>query len=640
MNSNSAVVTSSGRRLRLGPTIGKGGEGTIYSVLDDEALAVKIYAQGKEGQKRSKVEAMIADRLSTRSPFVAAPVDTVFANGAFIGFAMKKASDSKTIHLLCIPSDRIVEFPEADYRFLVHTAMNYAKAIASVHSLGAIVGDVNESGALVNQKGLVTLIDSDSFQYKSRGQLYRCVVGKPEYTPPELQKLNLSSVERTVDNDAFGIAVIIFELLFMGRHPFSGIYKGPGNQPTIAEAIQRGRFAYSPFKSTTMMEPPPHVPILADIPPEMASAFQRAFAPKNTTVTLKRPDAAEWVKLLETMEKNIVQCRVNTAHQHFKHAPSCPWCRFEAGLGTILFIPRHAISVSSFDLDRAMARIHAVQNPGPAPDLVSLMPAPGRLSASQAVQEFRSSLLLRRAGGIGLALLSLFAMLNGFGLGFFLLIPAGFVFFGEVAGGNAIQLQIARAKETWAKSLQDWSRNAGNGLFNEKKAELENVAKSYRALPGVERDMLAKLESMKRQLQLRKHLESRKIDRARIESIGDGRKLTLRSFGIDTAWDVTSDKVRAVPGFGEVLTGKLLTWRRAVEAQFKFNPSIPTDPAEIAKVRAEIAKRRAGMETELTKGVAVLEAIRADALAKRRNPAEYRTPYLEFRQAEIDAASM
>src|ERR1019366_1336017 len=270
-------MTSSGRRLQLGKVLGKGGEAKIFHVEGDSSIALKIYTDGKELDRRGKVNAMIADRLHNRTPFVAFPLETVTANGSFAGFTMRKAVGAKLMHQLCRPGDRKTEFPDANFRFLVRVALNFARAIASINNLGAVIGDINESGALVDQKGLVTIIDSDSFHYVSGGQLFRCRVGKPEYTPPELQGQSFEKVDRTVNHDAFGVAVIIFEILFMGRHPFSGVYKGTGDQLSISRAIQEGRFAYSQHRSLTQMEPPPHVPVLADITIDMAAAFQRAF---------------------------------------------------------------------------------------------------------------------------------------------------------------------------------------------------------------------------------------------------------------------------------------------------------------------------------------------------------------------------
>jgi DNA-binding helix-hairpin-helix protein with protein kinase domain len=184
---------------------------------------------------------MITDRLHERSRFVAFPIEVVNANGAFAGFTMRKVVNSIPLFQLCITSDRKSEFPDANFRFMVHAALNLAKAVANLNALGAVVGDLNESGALVNQKkGLVTLVDSDSIQYKSGGKVYRCVKGKAEYTPPELQGKAFNAIDRTINHDSFGLAVLLFEVLFLGRHPFSGVPRTV-NHPTIAEAIQSGR---------------------------------------------------------------------------------------------------------------------------------------------------------------------------------------------------------------------------------------------------------------------------------------------------------------------------------------------------------------------------------------------------------------
>ena len=114
--------------------------------------------------------------------------------------------------------------PQFDRRYLLRTARNLAAALSALHSSGYVAGDLNESNVLVTPTALVTLIDTDSFQvredreWKSGASL--CPVGKPEYTPPELQGKPLSEVMRLPDHDAFGLAVLIFQLLMEGSHPF------------------------------------------------------------------------------------------------------------------------------------------------------------------------------------------------------------------------------------------------------------------------------------------------------------------------------------------------------------------------------------------------------------------------------------
>ena len=70
-----------------------------------------------------------------------------------------------------------------------------ALPLHSMHSTGAVGGDINESNAYITDDEHVTLIDADSFQVRDHGvspaDVYHCLVGKPVYTPPELQGANL-----------------------------------------------------------------------------------------------------------------------------------------------------------------------------------------------------------------------------------------------------------------------------------------------------------------------------------------------------------------------------------------------------------------------------------------------------------------
>ena len=93
--------------------------------------------------------------------------------------------------------------------------MNVARSIASVHATGCVIGDINSQGVLVSDAATVSLIDSDSFQVAEALRTFLCEVGVPEFTPPELQGKNFDHVKRTSNHDAFGLAVLIFQLLFM-----------------------------------------------------------------------------------------------------------------------------------------------------------------------------------------------------------------------------------------------------------------------------------------------------------------------------------------------------------------------------------------------------------------------------------------
>jgi DNA-binding helix-hairpin-helix protein with protein kinase domain len=150
------LVTTTGLRLRLGKTIGKGGEGQIFQLDSDHPFAVKLYTDGKAVDRRDKINAMISDKLYERTPFVAFPIEAVTSKGAFAGFTMRQAIGVKPLHQLCTPGDRKTEFPAANFRFLIRVAVNFARAVASINELGAVIGDINESVALIDQKGMIS----------------------------------------------------------------------------------------------------------------------------------------------------------------------------------------------------------------------------------------------------------------------------------------------------------------------------------------------------------------------------------------------------------------------------------------------------------------------------------------------------
>ena len=83
------------------------------------------------------------------------------------------------------------------------------------------------------------LIGCDSFQITAGGRCFTCDVGVPMFTPPELQERSLTGVIRSENHDNFGLAVVIFQVLFMGSHPFAGRRPGGGDMP-IEQAIKAG----------------------------------------------------------------------------------------------------------------------------------------------------------------------------------------------------------------------------------------------------------------------------------------------------------------------------------------------------------------------------------------------------------------
>ena len=219
-------ITAAGAELRLGAVLGRGGEGIIYEVPDKPDQVAKLYLKQPISEEKSQKIAAMASLTDARLHNLTAwPVAAAYGgDGQMLGLVMKRVTAHKDIHLLFSPRSRKIEFPRADWRFLVRSAANCARAFAVVHESGCVIGDVNQNGLLVSEKATITLIDCDSFQVPGRlhqqPHIFCCDVGTPTYTPPELQGQNLRDLIRTPNHDNFGLAVLLFQLLFMGATSF------------------------------------------------------------------------------------------------------------------------------------------------------------------------------------------------------------------------------------------------------------------------------------------------------------------------------------------------------------------------------------------------------------------------------------
>ncbi|MGF9566644.1 protein kinase domain-containing protein [Neorhizobium sp. BT27B] len=633
------VTSSDGRRLTLGTLIGKGGEGAVHHIVETTDLAAKIYNPGKACERRDKVAAMVASSLHRQSDYVAFPVDTLTSSsGEFVGFTMKKVAGYKSVHDLYGPGSRKVEFPTADMKFLLRSAINLASAVASIHATGCVIGDINHSGILVSNKAMISLIDSDSFQYRSGGTTYRCLVGVAEYTPPELQGTLFDKVDRTANHDNFGLSVLLFQLLFLGRHPFAGKYLGKGDMD-IKTAIKEGRYAYSSRKAETMMEPPPFVPALGDYGDDIRQAFEDAFMPPMRQPR-GRPTAATWLGLLKAVEGNLATCTADKSHAYPRQLGGCPWCRLERTMGRSLFPAHFTPGAPIMDIGQLLTAIKTMSTPPRAPDPEQLLgPLPG-LNRSAAAKQARNERSAAVAAGVVAAGVAFYLMsaVSGF-WGVALLIGVGIVTIRSMDIKARFASELSGAKSGWEEQRKLWETKAGPETFENRRNHYIALAAAHVSLPQKERERFAVLEHKKRQLQLEKHMESHRIGRAKIPRVGQGRKATLESYGFENAWDVQQRSVTSVPGFGPSLASDVETWARTVERKFVFNASIPTDPAAVQAVKNDIAKQRAEIERELTKAPADLKLIADTASALRITPPlALVEAYKRLKQVELDVS--
>lgn len=325
---------STGQIITLDPAalLGSGGEAHVYKLPNEPSLVAKIYHKPTPEYER-KLVAMLAnpphDSMAAQGhASIAWPVELLqSADGKrdVIGFLMPRVSGLHPIIDFYNPGTRKKVSPLFNPVYLHRTARNLAAAMRALHERGYVVGDVNESNILVANTSLVTLVDTDSFQVRepNNGAIHRCPVGKPEFTPPELQGVNFRNADRVPEHDLFGLAVLIFQLLMEGTHPFAGVYTGHGDAPPQEKRIEAGHFPLG--NKRTPYRPTKIAPPFDILHPDLQDLFVRCFEDGHTNPKA-RPSAQQWQNSLEAAEKSLTKCSVNDQHSYSKHLGACPWC--------------------------------------------------------------------------------------------------------------------------------------------------------------------------------------------------------------------------------------------------------------------------------------------------------------------------
>lgn len=586
-----------GKHLELAKRIGKGGEGEVYLLSGAPRTAVKVYTGNRDEIREAKVKAMVRLGLAGTYDLVCFPENIVTSgSGSFAGFSMRLMEGYRPVHELYGVKSRKIHYPKADYRFLVRAAANIARAIAQVHASPCVIGDLNHSGILVSDDATVALIDADSFQFEADGNTYPCLVGVPEFTPPELQGMALNGVIRTKSHDRFGLAVVIFQLLFMGRHPYAG--RHAGGDLTLDRLIAHNVFAYSRVRGNGV-SPPIGVATLDDVPNEIGDAFERAFGLNAA----HRPAADEWVRVLQKLEGRLSRCAFGVGHFYPTAAKTCPWCRMEAASGAALFIStaagatRPEVGLTSFDVERAWLGIQAIVIPSPQSILRSRATSP-----SEPSQAARAAKQANKIVGVvvGLGSVALLAAL-----------PAAFILW---LGGlgyawyrfNKGTIETAPWQRRYAESELRWDealQRLGIGSLRALRHDLERAVDEYRNLDRVKAQAIERLKTERRSRQLRNYLDQFLIKQAAIPGIGPAKTVTLASFGIESAADVTRAAILGIPGFGPVTADKLLSWRSIYERAFAYDPTpLPIDSQARGRLEAEFAGKAANLAKRLSGG--------------------------------------
>lgn len=320
-----------GCTVPLGRLLGRGGEACVFSVTTNPTVVAKVYTS-PSAERTAKLQVMLAtppaDPMAARGHVsICWPATLLFDHcNVNVGFLMHRVDFASNVPVFSLynPQDRQRVAPGFTWQYLLRTARNIASAVEALHARGYVVGDLNESNILVANSAMVTVVDCDSIQVPQpgTGAFFRCPVGKADYTPPELQGCDFGRIDRVEAHDNFALAVLIFQLLMEGTHPFGGVWQAAGDSPSIEARIRLGA---SPYIGASLTTPMPGAPSFGILASGIQALFETCFRDGHHSPHF-RPTPREWRRALTAAETTLLTCRRSPRHIYSAHLTRCPWC--------------------------------------------------------------------------------------------------------------------------------------------------------------------------------------------------------------------------------------------------------------------------------------------------------------------------
>ena len=605
-----------GKSYSSGRELGRGGEGAVFEIKENTSLVIKVYSEALQKEKVEKLNYMASMQDAELDKFAAWPVDVALNSSVQVcGFIMRKLEGFVPLHMLFSPMDRKKLFPDKGYNFLVHVARNLATAFHKIHQSGIVVGDVNEGNILVNASGMVALIDCDSFQIRQGNSYHFCEVGITRYTPPEiLEKGTFEQIVRTTNTDSFSLAILIFQLLFLGRHPFTGT-NITSEDIDEEKAIRSKEFAYSLRRINKKLSPAKNSFQLKSLTPGIIDLFHQAFEAEEG-----RPLPARWVQELDTLSKELITCSETKLHLYPKKLQECPWCQFKERAGIVFFLDDNYLKAIP-----ELSNIEQFIN-GFKPEKIELKKLSGEyrtgnLKASPIEKQFRVKKKL-------IQLISVLGLIGSLLLG---IINPSYIFAGFAATSilyaflpwrKHLRQELERRKNYFSSLKTQFTalvkqHNTPHDLtkYNDGSKNITKLIANFQALPAEfgEKKKIIEEKHYKNQYQL--FLEQFDIRTHPIASFGASKKLLLLNHGVQNAADISKLNTIYVRGIGPKNIQTLLDWQRQMGSAFTYRPDYNAINNEIQSAANDIAIKKQHMEAEIKREYKSLHYFRTNIMS-------------------------
>lgn len=611
-----ALLAGDRTEYRLGKKIAEGGEGIVYRVEGRSDIVAKIYREF-DYTREAKLRQMVGVGNKRLHRVCAWPLSILQEPDAKIaGFVMQRLEGWQPLHTIYQVKHRLEHHPNRTWDFLVRTARNLAVCVHHIHEAGCVIGDLNESNVLVDDKAMVKIIDCDSFQVAG----YRCQVAKPELLAPELQGRDLSDLDRTVEHDRFALAVLLFQTLVFGRHPYAGRPKDD-EERTLEACIQKGYYAFTENRSVPL-SPPPYLD-LSFLSPEIKALFERAFGLEPS----QRPDAHEWFGALRRLGQETATCRESPKHRHWHGLDTCPWCRIEAQGNTTLF--RSELEIDQLQLDSATlwAEIEAWAKRMPALEDVERLDyrkmEPGTEGWIQkGFQAFMKMPFL--------FFIIFFNAFRGFE-------PHGPFLFGLAAllvvvvlAHTIPRMLLKRADKDQEKVWKKAQDEASTQVLTDRIEELKRMRDHLANFSDFVAESRQRALEKKYARQLQNYLRKYSLLAADIGPYGRDKLTQLHQKGFQTAADISEAEVIKLVTLSQELRLSLLHWKRSLEQQFWSTSSMSLSPQEERQLAGRLRREALDFRRQLQEAPEELDGLlakirqRQDELRAEAKPFEAR----------------
>ena len=289
------VYNKNDKAIILKDELGKGGEGTIYSV-DTKTVAKIYHTKSLTPEKEGKIKALIAKKI--RLEGICAPIESLFdERGHFVGYLMPKANAESGFELqTCVFNPALLKLKLADWDRinLANLSISILEKIKLLHDNDIIIGDINPFNILIKDDKTVYFVDVDSYQVDN----YPCPVGTVHFTAPEIQNVDsFNKLIRTKEHEYFAVATLLFMIFHAGKTPFS--FQGGGN---MKENIISMNFSYPLGDEDNYLAPQGMWEFIwSELSYEIRKAFYTVFK-ENI-----RLDITDWLNILNIYLEDLRQ---------------------------------------------------------------------------------------------------------------------------------------------------------------------------------------------------------------------------------------------------------------------------------------------------------------------------------------------